>query len=235
MKKMERKEIQQIYSYLLNADIEDCQLFFEVGRFNVVNDGRTVTFTTSARLRYWLSCLFNGSSDGEDLFYAVRSAIETRDFSLKSHLYSFRDCRVIPVENISERRELQNTVLIHVCNKGLPSADYIKRFCRISGEVCFSSPEDNLLSVHDAKWGIVMEGRPTAEFDCDVWSWTYYSGKRIASSSGNSSRKEFWAIPEECKIIGLFANKQAREIFNFNRITKILGINLFKLSQVKYL
>ena len=95
---------------------------------------------------------------------------------------------------------------VHVFNKAVISAQYLREFAQITGEVCFSDLGDELLNQRSSTFGVVMRAKPTASFAFDCWSDVDQHGIRFATAKGNPGRNEHWIIPADAELVALFCD-----------------------------
>jgi len=96
----------------------------------------------------------------------------------------------------------------HIINKDININDIcaeINHISQISGEICVSDIYDQQFTCRKNVIGLILQGKPTATFDCDCWSSIdKKTGRRYATElNGNARRSESWIIPSNCKIIAV--------------------------------
>lgn len=118
-------------------------------------------------------------------------------------------------------KHMGNGLYVHMLNKDIAIDDIkssIADFMAIDGEVCFSEIGDEQFSNRKTKIGLIVEGRPTFQSDCDCWSITGKNGKRKATRVESwTERNETWLVPAETKAFGIVfegCDKLRRKIEN---------------------
>jgi len=119
---------------------------------------------------------------------------------------------------------------VHVFNKAVLSAQYVREFAQITGEVCFSDLGDQLLEQRRSTFGVVMRAKPTASFAFDCWSDIDQHGMRFATAKGNPGRNEHWIVPADAEMVALFCDESISG--DTEIIAKELGVPVWSTETV---
>lgn len=121
---------------------------------------------------------------------------------------------------------------VHIINKDInvELKDYLEKFIKISGEVCFADFENQQLHYRESCYGVVMEGTPTHSFDFDCYSQIdKRNNKRYATSESYATwREEHWLIPSKSKIKALIYNDKTE--IEIKKTAEKLGLDTIHLN-----